>query len=83
MDPKQCFFSINVVELIAVEISKAKRNARKAILAIFVWHSRVWPGSGSGTGPDHVAMFHAHAFFKAADAQNAEVVNPSLDSYAL
>ncbi len=62
---------------------KAKRNVRKAILAIFVWHSRVWPGSGSGPGPGHVAMSHAHAFFKAADAQNAGGVNPSLDSYAL
>jgi hypothetical protein len=52
-------------------------------LAIFVWHSRVWPGSGSCPGPGHVAMSLAHAFFKAADAQNAAVVNPSLDSYAL
>ena len=40
-------------------------------------------GYGSGPGPGHVAMFHAHAFFKAADAQNAGDVNPSLDSYAL
>ena len=82
MDPKQCFVTINVVEIIAVEIIEGQAKCAKGnfgnICLAFSGLARVWVRYGPGS----CSNVSRTCIFKAAYAQNAEVVNPSLDSYA-